>query len=311
MSIINNFFSSSRIYIAGHTGMVGSAIVRALRAQGCSNLLLRTHQELDLCDAAAVRSFFEKEKPEIVIVAAARVGGIEPNRIYPAEFLHENLAIAHHLIHEAYRHGTRRLLFLGSSCIYPREAAQPIKEEELLSGPLEPTNEAYAIAKIAGIKLCQFYRQQYGVPFHSIMPCNLYGPGDNYDLTTAHVLPALLRRFHEAKEKKLSSITLWGTGTSHREFLHVDDLAAAIELLLQHPEPPDWINAGSGQEITIEELATLIAKVTRFEGQIFWDPTRPDGTPRKLLESSKLRALGWRPTIELESGIRCVYKEAL
>ncbi|MBX9742805.1 MAG: GDP-L-fucose synthase [Chthoniobacterales bacterium] len=308
MSVINR---SSLIYVAGHTGMVGSAIVRALRAQGSNKLLLRTHQELDLCDAAAVRSFFKKEKPKVVIVTAARVGGIYPNSTYPAEFLHENLTIAHHLIHEAYQHGVKRLLFLGSSCIYPRETAQPIKEEQLLTGSLEPTNEAYAIAKIAGVKLCQFYRQQYGVLFHSIMPCNLYGPGDNYDLTTAHVLPALLRRFKEAKEKGVPSITLWGTGKSRREFLHVDDLADAVMLLLENPSPPDWINVGSAREITIEELARLIAKITGFEGQILWDASHPDGMPRKLLDSSKLRSLGWRPTIELETGIHSVYKEVV
>lgn len=298
---------TSRIYIAGHTGMVGSAIVQAFSAQGYSNLLLRTHQELELCDKAQVRSFFKKEKPEIVIIAAARVGGIQPNRTYPAEFLHENLVIAHHLIHEAYRHQVKRLLFLGSSCIYPREALQPIKEEALLSGPLEPTNEAYALAKIAGIKLCQFYRQQYGVLFHSIMPCNLYGPGDNYDLATAHVLPALLRRFQEAQEKKFSSITLWGTGTSRREFLHVDDLAAAILVLLNSANPPDWINAGSGIDITIQELAQIIARITGFQGQIRWDNSYPDGTPRKLLDSRKLRAMGWTPKIELTPGIRQLF----
>ncbi|MEI6417204.1 MAG: GDP-L-fucose synthase, partial [Verrucomicrobiota bacterium] len=269
---------SQKIYVAGHRGMVGSALVRALRTQGCKNLVLRTRQELDLCDAVAVRSFFEKEKPEIVVNAAARVGGIHANSTYPAEFIHENLASAHNIIHEAYRHGVKQLLFLGSSCIYPREAPQPMKEECLLSGRLESTNEAYAIAKIAGLKLCQFYRQQYGVLFHSAMPTNLYGPGDNYHSENSHVLPALLRRFHEAVQTKAPSVTLWGTGKSLREFLHVDDLASALLAVLAMETPPDWINAGSGTDVTIKELAELIARITGFEGKLEWDTTRPDGT---------------------------------
>jgi len=303
--------SSTRIYIAGHRGMVGSALVRALQAQGCQNLILRTRQELDLCNSAAAHSFFEKEKPEVVIVAAARVGGIHANATYPAEFIHENLASAHHVIHEAYTHGVKRLLFLGSSCIYPREAPQPIKEEYLLSGPLEPTNEAYAIAKIAGLKLCQFYRQQYGVLFHSAMPTNLYGPGDNYHSENSHVLPALLRRFHEAVQEKKSSVTLWGSGKSMREFLHVDDLASALLLLLEHENPPDWINAGSGTDVTIRELANLIAHITGFEGTLQWDTSRPDGTPRKLMDSSKLFGMGWKPKFDLEAGIRHAYEDFL
>ena len=311
MSATKNILSSQRIYIAGHRGMVGSALVRALQAQGCDNLVLRTRQELDLCDAVAVRSFFEKEKPEIVVNAAARVGGIHANSTYPAEFIHENLASAHNIIHEAYRHGVKQLLFLGSSCIYPREAPQPMKEECLLSGRLESTNEAYAIAKIAGLKLCQFYRQQYGVLFHSAMPTNLYGPGDNYHSENSHVLPALLRRFHEAVQTKAPSVTLWGTGKSLREFLHVDDLASALLAVLAMETPPDWINAGSGTDVTIKELAELIARITGFEGKLEWDITRPDGTPRKLMDSGKLLATGWRPKFNLESGIRHAYADFL
>ena len=307
----NMFSPSSRIYVAGHRGMVGSAVVRALEAQGCNNLILRTRQELDLCDAMAVRSFFDQEKPEVVLIAAARVGGIYANATYPAEFLHENLASAHNLIHEAYRHEVRRLLFLGSSCIYPREAPQPMKEECLLTSPLESTNEAYAIAKIAGLKLCQFYRKQYGVLFHSVMPTNLYGPGDNYHPENSHVLPALLRRFHEAKEKNAPSVTLWGTGKSRREFLQVDDLAAALVLLLKVDAPPDWINVGSGSDVTIRELAELIARITGFEGVLEWDTTKPDGTPRKLMDSGKLMGLGWRPKFDLEAGIRHAYADFL
>jgi GDP-L-fucose synthase len=302
---------SQKIYVAGHRGMVGSALVRALQAQGCENLALRTRQELNLCDAIAVRNFFEKEKPSVVIVAAARVGGIHANATYPAEFIHENLASAHNIIHEAYRHDVKRLLFLGSSCIYPREAPQPMKEECLLSGPLESTNEAYAIAKIAGLKLCQFYRQQYGVLFHSAMPTNLYGPGDNYHSENSHVLPALLRRFHEAVQAKAPSVTLWGTGKSLREFLHVDDLASALLAVLTMENPPDWINAGSGTDVTIQELAELIARITGFEGKLEWDTTRPDGTPRKLMDSGKLLATGWQPRFDLESGIRHAYADFL
>ena len=310
MSDIKKYFSSTtRIYIAGHRGMVGSALVRALQAQGCENLVLRTRQELDLCDAAAVRTFFEQEKPEVVVNAAARVGGIHANSTYPAEFIHENLASAHNIIHEAYRHGVKQLLFLGSSCIYPREAPQPMKEECLLSSPLEPTNEAYAIAKIAGLKLCQFYRQQYGVLFHSAMPTNLYGPGDNYHSENSHVLPALLRRFHEAVQSKAPSVTLWGTGKSRREFLHVDDLASGLLTVLGMEHPPDWINAGSGTDVTIRELAELIARITGFEGKLEWDAARPDGTPRKLMDSGKLLATGWRPKFNLESGIRHAYAD--
>lgn len=302
---------AARIYVAGHRGMVGSAMVRALRAHGCRNLALRTRRELDLCDQAAVRRFFDEERPEAVVVAAARVGGIAANAAYPAEFLHENLASAHHVIHEAWTHRVRRLLFLGSSCIYPREAPQPMREECLLTSPLEPTNEGYAIAKIAGLKLCQFYRKQYGVCFHSAMPTNLYGPGDNYHPEHSHVLPALLRRFHEAAAANAPGVTLWGTGSARREFLHVDDLAEALWTLLELENPPDWINAGSGADVSIAELARLIAKVTGFRGELVWDPARPDGTPRKLMDSSRLLATGWRPRYDLESGIRHAYADFL
>lgn len=302
---------ATRIHVAGHGGMVGSAIVRALRARGHESLILRSRRELDLLDGAAVREFYATEKPELVIVAAARVGGIHANNTYPAEFLHENLAIAHNTIHEAWRHGVRRLLFLGSSCIYPREAPQPMAEECLLSSPLEPTNEAYAIAKITGLKLCQFYRRQYGVLFHSAMPTNLYGPGDNYHPENSHVLPALLRRFHEAVESRAPSVTLWGTGIARREFLHADDLAGALLAILEMENPPDWINAGYGSDVTIREAAELIARITGFSGELLWDSTKPDGTPRKLMDSSKLLATGWRPRYDLETGLRHAYEDFL
>jgi GDP-L-fucose synthase len=301
----------SKIYVAGHRGMVGSAVVRALRARGCDNLLVRTKSELDLCDAQAVREFFTTEQPKIVIVAAARVGGIYANSTYPAEFLHENLASAHNVIHEAWKHDAKRLLFLGSSCIYPREAPQPMTEECLLTSPLEPTNEPYAIAKIAGLKLCQYYRKQYGVLFHSAMPTNLYGPGDNYHPENSHVMPALIRRFHEAVESGADTVTLWGSGTPRREFLHVDDLATALLLLLEIQNPPDWINAGSGSDVTIRELAEAIQKVTRFRGSLAWDASKPDGTMRKLMDNSKLSALGWKPKFDLETGIRDAYADFL
>ena len=302
---------STKIHVAGHGGMVGAAIVRALRARGHSNLLLRTRRELDLLDAVSVRGFYAEEKPDVVIVAAARVGGIHANNTYPAEFLHENLAIAHNTIHEAWRHGVKRLLFLGRSCIYPREAPQPMSEECLLTSPLEPTNEAYAIAKIAGLKLCQFYRRQYGVLFHSAMPTNLYGPGDNYHPENSHVLPALIRRFHEAAQKGSPTVTLWGTGVARREFLHADDLAEGLLAVLGMEHPPDWINVGYGSDVTIREVAELIAGITRFQGEILWDSSKPDGTPRKLMDSSKLLATGWRPKHDLESGLRHAYGDFL
>ncbi|MEI6376971.1 MAG: GDP-L-fucose synthase, partial [bacterium] len=276
--------TSTRIHVAGHGGMVGSAIVRALRSRRFDNLMLRNRKELNLCDAVAVREFYEKEKPDIVIVAAARVGGIHANNTYPAEFLHENLAIAHNTIHSAWQQGVKRLLFLGSSCIYPREAPQPMTEECLLSSPLEPTNEAYAIAKITGLKLCQYYRKQYGVLFHSAMPTNLYGPGDNYHPENSHVLPALIRRFHEAVQSGAPTVTLWGTGVARREFLHADDLAAALLAVLGMENPPDWINVGYGRDVTIREVAELIARVTGFKGDLAWDSSKPDGTLRKLMD---------------------------
>ena len=303
--------TSTRIHVAGHGGMVGSAIVRALRSRGFDNLLLRNRQELNLCDAVAVREFYEQEKPDIVIVAAARVGGIHANNTYPAEFLHENLAIAHNTIHSAWQQGVKRLLFLGSSCIYPREAPQPMTEECLLSSPLEPTNEAYAIAKITGLKLCQYYRKQYGVLFHSAMPTNLYGPGDNYHPENSHVLPALIRRFHEAVQSGAPTVTLWGTGVARREFLHADDLAEGLLAVLGMENPPDWINVGYGTDVTIREVAELIASVTGFKGDLAWDSSKPDGTLRKLMDSSKLLATGWRPKYDLESGIRNAYADFL
>ena len=303
--------TSSCIHLAGHGGMVGSALVRALQSRGFNNLLLRSRSDLNLCDAGAVREFYQNEKPDVVIVAAARVGGIHANNSYPAEFLHENLAIAHNTIHEAWRGGVRQLLFLGSSCIYPREAPQPMTEECLLTSPLEPTNEAYAIAKITGLKLCQYYRKQYEVHFHSAMPTNLYGPGDNYHPENSHVLPALIRRFHEAVQSGATTVTLWGTGVARREFLHSDDLAAGLITVLEMENPPDWINVGSGSDVTIRELAEMIAKVTGFIGKLAWDSSKPDGTPRKLMDSSKLLATGWRPQYDLESGIRNAYADFL
>lgn len=305
------FQPETKIYVAGHRGMVGSAVVRALTERGCKNIIVRTRQELDLCDAVAVRDFFATEQPEVAIVAAARVGGIYANSTYPAEFLHENLASAHNVIHESWKHDVKRLLFLGSSCIYPREAPQPMTEECLLTSPLEPTNEPYAIAKIAGLKLCQYYRKQYGVLFHSAMPTNLYGPGDNYHPENSHVMPALIRRFHEAAESGAPSVTLWGSGTPRREFLHVDDLASALLLLLELDNPPDWINAGYGSDVTIRELAEIIREVTGFQGTLEWDSSKPDGTMRKLMDNSKLNALGWKPHYDLKSGVQHAYEDFL
>ena len=302
---------STRIHVAGHGGMVGSAIVRALRLHGFNNLLLRSRSELNLCEAADVRAFYDREKPECVIIAAARVGGIHANSTYPAEFLHENLSIAHNLIHESWRHGVKRLLFLGSSCIYPKSVPQPMAEESLLTAPLEPTNEAYAIAKITGLKLCQYYRQQYGVLFHSAMPTNLYGPGDNYHPENSHVLPALIRRFHEAVQNKSPRVTLWGTGIARREFLHADDLAEGLLTVLQLNNPPDWINVGFGSDVTIRELADIVARVTGFSGEMDWDSSKPDGTLRKLMDSTKVLSTGWRPKYDLESGIRHAYQDFL
>ena len=291
--------------------MVGSALVRRLQAAGCRHLLLRRRQELDLANQAAVDAFFAKEKPEVVLVGAAKVGGIHANNTYPGEFIYDNLIIAANIIEAARRHGTARLLFLGSSCIYPKHAPQPMTEECLLTSALEPTNEAYAIAKIAGLKLCQYYRRQYGVLVHSGMPTNLYGPNDNYHPQNSHVLPALIRRFHEAKEAGLPEVVAWGTGTPKREFLHVDDLADACFFLLQQDNPPDLINIGSGTDVTIKELTETVASVVGFGGRITWDASKPDGTPRKLMDGSRLAALGWTAKIGLREGIERAYRSFL
>ncbi len=301
----------ARIYIAGHRGLVGSALWRELQRQGFKNLLGKTRRELNLLDAAAVQQFFAAERPEYVFVAAAKVGGILANQSQPAEFLLENLQIQNNLIENARRAGVAKLLFLGSSCIYPKLAPQPIKEEYLLSGPLEPTNEWYAIAKIAGLKLCQAFRLQYGCDFISAMPTNLYGPNDNYDLQSSHVLPALLRKFHEAKISRAPSVTCWGTGAPRREFLHADDLAAACVFLMRNYSGELCINIGFGSDLTIRELAELVKKVTGFQGEIVWDTSKPDGTPRKLLDSSRLFALGWKPKIDLSTGLGLAYRDFL
>ncbi|MFQ5538346.1 MAG: GDP-L-fucose synthase family protein [Gemmatimonadota bacterium] len=295
------------IYVAGHRGLVGSALVRALRARGFTNLITAGREEVDLTDAAATRAFLLEARPRYALLAAARVGGILANSTYPADFLRDNLAIELNTITALHEAGVEKALFLGSSCIYPREAPQPIPEEALLTGPLEPTNEAYAVAKIAGIKLCQAYRSQYGAHFISAMPTNLYGPGDNFDLETSHVLPALIRRFHEAKVSGAPAVTLWGTGTPRREFLHVDDLAEACIFLLERYDEDAPINVGTGKDLTIAELASLVARVVSYEGEIRYDSSRPDGTPRKLLDVSRIRALGWSPSILLEQGIRDTY----
>lgn len=299
----------SKIYIAGHRGMVGSAIERKLRAEGYSNIITRTSQELDLRNQQAVNDFFAAEKPDHVFLAAAKVGGIVANNTYRAEFIYENLMIESNIIHAAYVHGVTKLLFLGSSCIYPKLAPQPLKEEYLLSGYLEQTNQPYAIAKIAGIELCDAYRAQYGCNFISAMPTNLYGPNDNYDLEKSHVLPALLRKFITAKRKQLPEVLLWGSGTPLREFLHVDDLADACLFLMDHYHEQGLVNVGVGTDISILELAQLIQKIVGYQGNIILDPSRPDGTPRKLMDVSKLTNLGWKASIGLEQGIAKVYEE--
>ena len=298
---------NTQIYVAGHRGLVGSAIVRALKAQGFSQLLLRTHRELDLTDQAAVVEFFQKERPQAVIMAAARVGGIQANNVRPAEVIRDNLLIQDNVIDAAYRSGVAKFVFLGSSCIYPKLAPQPIKEDSLLTGPLEPTNEWYAIAKIAGVKMCEAYRRQYGFNAISLMPTNLYGPGDNFDLQNSHVLPALIRRFHEAKLRGDGSLTVWGTGTPRREFLHVDDLADAVIYLLKTYDDEAIVNIGWGQDVTIRELAEIVASVAGFRGRLEFDSSKPDGTPRKLLDTSRLTALGWTPKIKLKAGIEDTY----
>ena len=298
---------SDKIFVAGHRGMVGSAVMRRLKTEAFSNLVTRERAQLDLTNESAVAKFFEQERPHIVLAAAAKVGGIKANNDYPVEFLVENLRIQNNVIRSAYENGVRKLLFLGSSCIYPKFAPQPILESTLLSGPLEPTNEAYAIAKIAGIKLCQAFSREYGASFISAMPTNLYGPNDNFDLETSHVLAALLRKAHEAKTRNDRKLVVWGTGKPRREFLHVDDLAAACLLLLEKYDSPEIINVGCGEDISIGELAELICQVVGFDGQLAWDTTKPDGTPRKLLDVSKIRALGWRPAITLQDGIKATY----
>jgi GDP-L-fucose synthase len=298
---------NTQIYVAGHRGLVGSAIVRALNAQGYTRLLLRTHRELDLTDQTAVAEFFQNERPQAVIMAAARVGGIQANNVRPAEFIRDNLLIQDNVIDAAYQAGVAKFVFLGSSCIYPKLAPQPIKEDSLLTGPLEPTNEWYAIAKIAGVKMCQAYRRQYGFNAISLMPTNLYGPGDNFDLQNSHVLPALIRRFHEAKQHGEASLTVWGTGTPRREFLHVDDLADAVIYLLNTYDNEAIVNIGWGEDVTIRELAEAIASVAGFRGRLEFDSSKPDGTPRKLLDTSRLTALGWVPKIKLKAGIESTY----
>ena len=291
--------------------MVGGALVRRFQREPGVELVLRTRRELDLTSAAAVEAFYAAERPDIAIIAAAKVGGIYANNTFPAEFLYENLAIAANTIQGAHRAGVGRLLFLGSSCIYPKHAPQPMPEDCLLTSPLEPTNEAYAIAKIAGLKLAQYYRKQYGVAYHSAMPTNLYGPGDNYNVQNSHVLPALLRKFHEAKLGGAVEVVVWGTGSPRREFLHVDDLAEACAFLLGLENPPDWINVGTGFDVTIRELTAIIAAVTGFGGRIVWDGTKPDGTPRKLMDGSRLAALGWRAAIDIREGIERTYASFL
>ncbi len=306
------------IYVAGHRGMVGSAIVRELAARGSANIVTRTHAELDLTDQAAVRRFFDSTRPAQVYLAAAQVGGIHANNTYPAEFIYRNLMIEANVIHEAWRSGVDKLLFLGSSCIYPRLAAQPMREDALLTGTLEPTNEPYAIAKIAGIKLCESYNRQYGSDYRSVMPTNLYGPGDYYHPENSHVIPALIRRFHEAKESGAHTLTIWGSGTPRREFLYVDDMARASVHVMELDKTTyaantqsmlSHINVGTGEDLTIRELAELIGRIVGYEGTIETDPSKPDGTPRKLMDVGRLKALGWAPRISLEQGLRIAYQE--
>lgn len=300
--------NTSNIYVAGHRGMVGSAILRKLEADGCSNLLTRTSTELDLRRQDQVERFFESERPEYVFLAAAKVGGIHANNTYKADFILDNLQIQTNVITAAHRFGVKKLLFLGSSCIYPKMAPQPLKEEYLLTGPLEPTNEPYAIAKIAGMKSCEFLREQYGVDFISMMPTNLYGTNDNFDLKTSHVFPALIRKFHDAKESGAESVEIWGTGSPRREFLHVDDCADAAVFLMQNYSEGMTINVGWGEDISIRELAELIQEIVGFEGNIFFNTDYPDGTPRKLLDTSRVNALGWRPKVGLRQGIEQTFR---
>ncbi|HSQ45210.1 MAG TPA: GDP-L-fucose synthase [Ginsengibacter sp.] len=303
--------TTDKIYVAGHRGMVGSAIVRKLRSDGFNNIIEKTSSELDLRNQESVNKFFENNKPDYVFLAAAKVGGIMANNTYKAEFLYDNLMIESNIIQAAYKNEVKKLLFLGSSCIYPKLAPQPLKEEYLLSGLLEATNEPYAIAKIAGIKLCEYYREQFGCNYISLMPTNLYGPNDNYDLQNSHVLPALIRKFHTAKISNTPSITLWGTGSPKREFLYVDDLANACLHLMQHYNEKQFLNIGTGEDLTIKELAELIKNIVGYDGEITWDTTKPDGTPRKLMDVSKAHSLGWTHEISLEEGIKKTYANFL
>ncbi|MGD8387549.1 MAG: GDP-L-fucose synthase [Desulfobacteraceae bacterium] len=298
----------NKIYVAGHHGLVGSAMLRRLKEKGYSRLVTRTHAELDLTRQGEVEAFFREERPEVVFLAAARVGGILANNTYPADFIRENLQIQTHVIHEAYRAGVKKLLFLGSSCIYPRDCPQPMKEEHLLSGKLEPTNEPYAVAKIAGITMCRAYNRQYGTRFVSVMPTNLYGPGDNFDLQNSHVLPALIRKFHEAQSEQKGVVTVWGTGRPRREFLHVDDMADACVFVMEHYDGDEILNVGTGKDIPIQDLAFLIRDVVGFKGDVRFDPSKPDGTPQKLLDVSRLEALGWKSRIPLREGIEETYQ---
>ena len=302
------FSADTSIFIAGHRGMVGAALVRALRQRGHEIIITAPRRECDLTRQEQVEDFFAKTKPVVAIIAAAKVGGIHANSTYPADFLYENLLIAANCIHAAYRNGVKRLLFLGSSCIYPRLAPQPMPEDCLLTSPLEQTNEAYAIAKIAGLKLCQYYRKQHGVLFHSAMPTNLYGPGDNYHAENSHVIPALLRRFHEAKVNGSPNVVCWGTGTPKREFLHVDDLAQGCLHLLQTDDPPDWVNLGTGAEVSIRELTELVKEVVGYDGDVEWDSAKPDGTPRKLMDVSRMTSLGWTAKTSLRDGLAAAYE---
>jgi len=300
-----------KLFIAGHRGMVGTALIREAEKLGGFQIVTATRDQLDLCDQSAVFHFLATEKPDIVIIAAAKVGGIYANSTYPADFIYENLTIAANLVEGCRRAEVPRVLFLGSSCIYPKMAPQPMPEDCLLTSPLETSNEAYAIAKIAGLKLCQHYRAQHNLMYHSAMPTNLYGPGDNYHPENSHVIPALIRRFHEAAVSGTATVTIWGTGTPRREFLHVDDLATACFHLLSLDSPPDWVNVGIGDDVTILELATLVAKTTGFTGQILTDPTKPDGTPRKLLDISKIQSTGWAPKVSFEAGLAAAYQDFL
>lgn len=301
----------AKIYVAGHRGMVGSAILRALKKQGYQNIITRTHKELDLCRQQEVEEFFSEEKPEYVFLAAAKVGGIVANQEALADFMYENSVLEMNVIHEAWKNSCKKLLFLGSSCIYPKMAPQPMKENCLLTSQLEPTNEAYALAKISGLKYCEYLNRQYGTDYISAMPTNLYGPNDNYHPTHSHVLPALIRRFHEAKERGLPEVTCWGTGSPLREFLYVDDLADACIFLMNHYSGNETVNVGTGRELTIRELTKLVAEVVGYQGKILWDESKPDGTPRKLLDVSKLEKLGWKYSTELEDGIQLAYEDFL